>query len=423
MLSWTEADLVLEAPVGQDTQRLYVDTQATRVLELSLGHSAWYWVHHGEHRQRLKFTLHQGRLLLDDCLQCVGLDMSNTMAEAWLGQASAEEQAAIRTAKIPNPEDLHFLELLPQLEALECSGLSDEDLERVCSLGLPLTFFHLSWCSQLTTLRPLSRLAGLTRLVLADCMTLKDISVLSQLTALKSLQIINADQVRELGSLTPLRGLKRLALRNCDGIDDLTPLASLSELAWLDLSRCDRIRDLGPLSGLKSLVSLDLSGCRALRQLSPLRPLDNLEELQLFGCDGVRDLTPLYHMCYLRSLSLPNGTLDGDLLAICMEHSELQHLDLRNCQNIGDLSPLVRTKNLTHLNLAGCRNITDLAPLARLRQLVRLDLAHCTGVRSLEPLYGLERLRDVYVGGCTGLSAADRAALRKACPQCRVHTV
>jgi internalin A len=394
-----------------------------RVLELSLGHSAWYWVHNGRDEQRLRFWLYNGRLLLGEEKRCVGLDLSNTAAERWLRRSSEQERAAVRTAKISNPEDLDVLELLPGLSALECSGLSDEDLEWVCGLGLQLTFLHLSWCARLTTAQPLARMKSLIRLVLSDCPTLKEIAALSHLTNLRHLEIINADQVWEVESLATLKGLERLAIRNCDGIENLAPVSQLSELVWLDLSRCDKVKQLGPLNKLRKLASLNLSDCNTLQDISPLRELDSLDELHLFGCNWVKDLRALYHMCYLRVLSLPNEALDGDLLAICIEHSELEQLDLRNCQNIGDLSPLGRLKHLTQLNLAGCHNIRDLAPLAELPNLVRLDLTCCRSVTGLAPLHGLKKLADLYIGGCINLDQDSVRQFKHACPTCAVHTV
>jgi len=415
-----------EQCVGSGPPRADADAYVVRVFELSIGHTAWYWVHDAAAdgpSVRLKFALRQGRLLLGDDLLCVGVDLSYGAAEQWLRGASEQERAAVRTAKVANPEDLPLVELLPGLRALECSSVSDEDLQWLCSRGLELAFLYVSWSSRLSTLEPLGGMRSLLRLVVSDCLALEDITALSRLKRLQSLEIINADHVRKLGPLASLEGLRRLALRNCDGIEDLRPLASLRELRHLDLSRCNRVRDLGPLAGLKALVSLDLSDCNAIRDLSPLRSLDNLEDLRLFGCNRVEDLTPLYHMCYLRSLSLPNETQDGDLLAICKEHPELERLDLRNCQKVTDLSSLVRTRHIKHLTLAGCRNVTDLSPLAALEGLIRLDLAHCVGITSLRPLHGLKRLQDLYIGGCVNLPARERIEFKRACPGCRVHAV
>jgi len=407
----------------EDPKRAEAAGADVRVIELNLDYSAWYWVHHPQESKRPRFWLHQGRLLLGDKKISVGVNLADVSAQSWVGQAPAEQLARIRTAKADNPDVLDLLKAFPNLEALECSSLSEDELRWVCALGHPLKLFYLSWCDDLKDTEPLAQLGGLVRLVLADCQMLNDVSGVGELTELQRLEFINCDNLWDLEPLAPLKKLSRLVIRNCDTIRKLVPLAVLDSLTSLDLSRCNQLEELLPLAKIPGLTSLDLSDCHEVRNIHPLSELDNLRELRLFGCKKLGDLRPIHRLPRLQKLSLPPAIRDDDLLGLCLSHSLLQEFDLRDCILIEGLEPIGNLQHLTHLNLGGCRNISDLTPLAKLEKLIRLDLAYCPEVEDLAPLHELKQLKELYVGGCEKLTRDQIRAFHQVAPQCEVHTV
>jgi hypothetical protein len=80
--------------------------------------------------------------------------------------------------------------------------------------------------------------------------------------------------------------------------------------------------------------------------------------------------------------------------------TDLRALDLSDCWQIEDLTPLAKLTQLTHLNLSGCRRVTSLVPLAKLTQLTYLNLSECERVTSLVPLAKLTQLTHLNLAEC-----------------------
>ena len=185
----------------------------------------------------------------------------------------------------------------------------------------------LSAYEQLTDLKPLAGLTGLTSLNLASCKQLTDLGPLAELTSLTSLNFSNCPQLTDLGPLAGLTSLTSLNLSNCPQLTDLGPLARFTGLTSLDFTGCRQLTDLGPLAGLTGLTSLDFTGCGQLADLAPLAGLTGLITL-----------------------------------------------NLAYCVQLTDLAPLAELRGLTSLNLAHCRQLINLRPLAALPSLLRLRL-------------------------------------------------
>ena len=396
--------------------------EGIRILEINLGYSSWYWVHRPDEPSRLRFALHQGLLLIGGKKKkCVGVDLTDRSAHDWLAGASERKRALIRTAKIGAQEDLETLELLPNLEALECNGLTKSELEWVCGLGMPLKCLYLSWCPDLSHISPVSQFPDLLQLSLSDFHNLADLGALKELTDLERLDIINCDDLWDIDPIANAKKLRRLVIRNCENVHRLNAVAMLSQVRQMDLSRSTHVKDLAPLRKLKVLAALDLSNCMRVRDVSPLQNLRSLRILRLFGCSSLRDLRPLYQLPQLKKLSLPNNITDGDFLGLCIGFDGLVQMDLRNCDSVTTIEPISRLVKLEDLSLAGCRRITNIRPLSALKNLVHLDLACCTRITDLTPLYDLENLKDLYIDGCTGLEQDDIDAFEEAMPDCEVH--
>lgn len=398
------------------------EKKGVRVIEVNVGYSSWYWVHKPDEPNRLHFALHRGLLLVGRKKKnCVGVDLTDRAAGAWVTKASRRQREGVRTAKIGAQEDLEILRLLPNLEALECSALSEKELQRVCQVGMPLRCLYLSWCQGLTDLEPLRELPSLLRLSISDCTNLRDVGAIEDLTQLQKLDIINCDDIWEIDAVAHARKLHRVTLRNCENIHKLAPLAMLGELSHLDLSRNPHVKDLSPLEKLDKLRLLDLSNCLRVRDVSPLQESASLRVLRLFGCNSLHDLRPLYQLPQLHKISLPNNITNDDLLGLCIGFDGLLQMDLRNCDKVSNIEPIERLTSLRKLSLAGCRNVTDVTPLGELKDLVQLDLACCRRLTDLTPLHGLVNLKDLYIDGCSGLDREEIKAFEEARPDCNVH--
>ncbi|MFW6457265.1 MAG: leucine-rich repeat domain-containing protein [Planctomycetota bacterium] len=408
--------------VGQSSKGTTESDDDARVIEVNLDYSSWYWVYSPDKARKLQFAVHKGLLIrVGEHKQCVGVDLTDRNAAQWVSQASEAKRARVSTAKLGTQGDLECLGRLPNLESLETSGLSRDELEWICQLGCPLRNLHLSWCPDLSSISPISQCPSLLRLHLSDCPELREVSVIKDLENLRTLEIVNCDEIWEVDEIANAKKLRRIVFRNCENIYQLNPLAVLPDLRLLDLSRSTHVADLAPLEKLNTLLSLDLSNCVRVRDVSPLEGLDSLQVLRLFGCNGLTNLRPLYQLENLKKLSLPNNIEDSDLLGMCIGFSGLIQLDLRNCSTVTDISPMARLKSLRELSLAGCREITDLSPLKELKRLTQLDLACCTKISDLSPLHSLERLKDLYIDGCYNIDDDDIRAFREAMPDCTVH--
>ena len=90
-----------------------------------------------------------------------------------------------------------------------------------------------------------------------------------------------------------------------------------------------------------------------------------------------------------------NPVSDISALAQCpkLEYAEIFET------SVSDLSPLAELKNLRHLNICNCRNLTDISPL-----------------------YGLTELERLWIGNMTPISADQVAAMQQAAPECEIDT-
>jgi len=407
--------------VAEQPPRESPEERGLRVYEFTLGHVAWYWIHKGQGKARIAFSMENGRLLRPEDRKCVGLNLFNVDAREWASGASGEDVAAVRTIAGATSATIELLERLPGVEALECSGLTNRQIAWLPDVTPRLKLLHLGW-SEPEALDALARLSSLQFLILADCNRLADLGALASLSQLMWLQITNCDLVRDLSPLSHLKRLRRLVLCNCAGISDLAPVGHLTALTSLNLWGSDGVDNLRPLSSLKRLRSLDLSRCNRLTSVAALQSMESLRHLVLSGCDRIEELSPIYRLRGLRRIGLPPSVTDQDLRAVSSFHPHLTELDLRACANISDLGPLAALRKLTRLSLARCVNVSDLRPLSALEDLRRLDLAYCTKVTDLRPLHGLKGLRELYLDHCAKLPPAEIVRFRKACPQCEVST-
>lgn len=398
-----------------------------RIFEVKIAHTSWYWCYRPGQPTKLRFFLEDGKLMLEWVKSfqlkkkiCVGLDLSSRPATEWLHNASLQDRQRIRTAKLPNPQYLDYLTMVPELNVLECSDLSNRHLQFIVDQGLPLRMLYIDWGGKLSDLSALKRLTTLLRLHIADCSQLFDLTGIEDQQGLTRLDIVGCNNLGVLDPIAALKQLRHLVICNCNSVTRVNPVGVLHELVHLDLSRCEYISDISPLVELKALRKLDLSDCTRLTDISPLTELPQLRDLNLFGCRHLEDLRPLNRLQNLRRISLPSTVSNEELTMICISFNTLIHLDLRNCGKITDITPVGDLKKLKTLKLSGT-SVTDLSPLSKLPHLQRLEITNCHNVNDLAPLEDIPHLEDIFLGGCKNLTEDEIERFKEVKPKCHIH--
>ncbi len=219
--------------------------------------------------------------------------------------------------------DLSFLKQLPQLRAFKIIdwGISSvqpihflHDLRRLDVMThckTPITFSEfpeLEDCS--LEWRPKSEL-------LFSCTTLKklfvnrynakDVDSFSNLVNLESLAILNAP-VNNLRGLSPLKRLKYLRLANLRQITSLAGIEGLADLEELNLDTCRAIDSIGEVGSLSGLRKLHVSNAGEIESLKPLEKLSDLEWVTFVESTNIRDgdLSPLLRQKNLSRVSFQN---------------------------------------------------------------------------------------------------------------------
>ena len=152
------------------------------------------------------------------------------------------------------------------------------------------------------------------------------------------------------------------------------------------------------------LCSLRLERCRTI-DLDSLKTCAMLSKLEIVECTEIVSLDPLCACTKLTNLTIDHILLQADTKAWTASLggcTNLQQLILRNCgittlnglqtckclqeltiaDNLSpqllDLQPLITCEKLCRLSLTHCNNITDVGPLSKMKELEQLDLTGCS---------------------------------------------
>ena len=79
----------------------------------------------------------------------------------------------------------------------------------------------------------------------------------------------------------------------------------------------------------------------------------------------------------------------------------VEHLEIKSCGNITDVSSLTSLSRLSVLSLDGCSKIEDISPLTNLKSLKQLNLHRCKSILDLSPLTRLVSLRVLHLPPAT----------------------
>ncbi len=158
-------------------------------------------------------------------------------------------------------------------------------------------------------------------------------------------------------SLFDCKTLRKLFVDHFAGKNTSTfaKLVNLQSLAILNAP----INDLRGLSGLRNLRNLRLAGLRCLASLAGVEALTNLEKLDVNTCRRIGSIEEIGSLRGLRKLYLNN---DGEIESLKPLNglTGLEWVSFYESTNIldGDLSPLLRQKNLSRVAFKNRRHYT-----------------------------------------------------------------
>ncbi len=152
--------------------------------------------------------------------------------------------------------------MLPPLGRLRTLGVNDsqlnDGLEKICRAAPGLTGLMVNRCDWVTKLHSLTTLP-LRELGLDGCPNVTDFEPISSLAELRTLSLANT-RIEDLRPLRNLSNLHRLWLTNCHYLTDLSQLASLPSLKVLDLTGAAPGLDLSPLVANRKLTVMIKAG-------------------------------------------------------------------------------------------------------------------------------------------------------------------
>jgi len=229
----------------------------------------------------------------------------------------------INHAKGWSGADVSFLALVPWLQALKIIDLKISSIEPIHHLhelrGLEITtycetpirfsaFPHLEDCG--LEWRPKSE-------TVFECTTLKglflnnytgrSLAPFSRLTNLESLAILNAP-IETLDGIGSLGKLRVLRLANLRKLGSLNGVQSLSMLEELEVNTCPKIGSINEVAALTNLRKLHLNNDGKLESLKPLNAIHHLESILFYESTDIvdGDLSPIVRQKNLARISFRN---------------------------------------------------------------------------------------------------------------------
>lgn len=149
--------------------------------------------------------------------------------------------------------------------------------------------------------------------------------------------------------------LKKLFVDRYSG-KDTEPFGRLRNLESLAILSAP-VENLRGLSALKRLRSLRLANLKHLSSLAGIEGLTNLEEIEMDTCRKVTSVDEVAHLTALKKLHLNNGGAIASLKPL-LNLDGLESVMFYESTNIvdGDLSPLLRQKNLARISFQNRRH-------------------------------------------------------------------
>lgn len=185
------------------------------------------------------------------------------------------------------------------------------------------------------------------------------------------------------------------------------PSPRLASVEMLDLSELENLIDIEQLRCASKLRVLRMNGCKNLRSGAALGSLARLEALSITGCPVLADF-PQAGLEGLQSLS---ADIEGiNSLAPLRGLTGLRSLDVKNSEDVTDVSPLENLRGLRSLRMHGVGAV-ELGPLSCLVELEELEFDLRRSTPDLAPLARLPRLRSILITGYGGDAPIDLGRL------------
>jgi hypothetical protein len=220
-------------------------------------------------------------------------------------------------------QDVSFLSSLPWLQSLKIIDLKIKSVEPIHQLHELRALEVITYCE--TPIRflafPKLENCGLEwrpkSESLFDCATLKrlflnrytggNLMAFLRLTDLESLAVLNAplETLEGISSLQNLRILRLAGLKKLRSLDGLQFLSALDEL---EVHTCPRISSIDEVGALENLRKLYLNNDGKLDSLKPLNAIDRLESVLFYESTNIADgdLSPLMRQKNLVRVSFQN---------------------------------------------------------------------------------------------------------------------
>ncbi|XP_039165612.1 disease resistance protein RPP5-like [Eucalyptus grandis] len=208
---------------------------------------------------------------------------------------------------------------------------------------------------------------------------------------------------------SPSTGLEILIMEDCTRSPALWEFISqLESLKSLNLRNCKGVRlSILQLSGKEFLRELLIDGTDVKKIDIENDPLENLEVLSARDCESLGDISPLGHLTKLKSLALDGAKIDW-VPETFVFPPNLERLSLRKCGKLFELPRSICTlKQLEEMDLSET-GITQLPESVEgLSNLKTLKMERTPLEKFPKDIGKLEKLREIDFFGCTNLEAQD----------------
>jgi Leucine-rich repeat (LRR) protein len=285
---------------------------------------------------------------------------------------------------------LDFLHVFQNVRALDLTSAHLVDLRLVSPLRqLRALSLEYAYCGDLAPLGDLPEL----RILNLSCgpgVDMSSVPLMPELRALTLPATTTADHLRTLPERLPK--LERLNGWDCSLLTDLELLAPFTQLTSLD-SSSDGFHDLAPLTCHAGLRHLVLHVKDEPKSIAPLQKLTSLRSLELNDCQNVSDFSPLSDLRELEHVVLTRGFAQEHVKHLEHLGPTLRYLHLHS-DRVHDLGTLEKFPNLesAHLYCHSIESFRCLRPLERLKALYAYlgsqatDYTHISELSSLESL-------------------------------------
>lgn len=234
------------------------------------------------------------------------LELELNYAKGWRGNdlSFLKELPQLRAFKIIDHFGLPYVEPIHYLHELRAL-----DVQTYCKTPIRFSEFPqledcvIEWrpkCESLFSCTTLKKL-------FVNRYQKKDVDSVSNLVNLEWLAILNAP-VHNLRGLTPLKRLRYLRLANLRRLTSLAGIEELAALEELNMDTCRAIGSIDEVGSLSRLRKLHVSNANEIESLKPLEKLSGLEWVTFVESTNIRDgdLSPLLRQKNLSRVSFQN---------------------------------------------------------------------------------------------------------------------